>query len=96
MDKSSLERWRQLNAETVLCAFAEYAKKDSTFHPIKHPETTRWHAHAFGHEMELLLTGPKFWDARSQTGGGGAIDLVVHLSHADFKTAVRLLREKHL
>ena len=42
--------------------------------------------------FELLLTGPKFYDTRQKRGGGGAIDLVMHLYQIDFKKAVDRLR----
>jgi hypothetical protein len=44
----------------VLRAFSEHAKQDITFVPVKSSATTRWHATAGGHDLELLLTGPKF------------------------------------
>jgi hypothetical protein len=96
VDKSSLERWRSLDAALVLRMFAEHAKQDLTFVPVKSPATTRWHATAAGHDVELLLTGPKFWNTRDNVGGGGAVDLVMHLAGVDFKAAARLLSEKQI
>jgi hypothetical protein len=96
VDKSSLERWRSLDAVLVLRVFAEHAKQDLTFVPVKSSATTRWHAIAAGHNVELLLTGPKFWNTRDNVGGGGAIDLVMHLTGVDFKAATRMLSGKQL
>lgn len=45
-----------------------------------------------GRDFELLLRGPKFFDTRLQRGGGGAVDLVMHVRHVDFKGATNLLR----
>ncbi len=41
----------------------------------------------------LSLTGAKFMNWKSATGGGGAIDLVIHLNHLDFKAAVDWLAD---
>lgn len=92
VDKFSLDRWRQLDAAVALRALAEYAKQDDTFVPSGNPDTTRWYATAAGHDVELLITGPKFWDVSSKAGGGGAIDLARHLHGDDFKAAARRLR----
>ncbi|MGA4005822.1 hypothetical protein ACI2US_05560 [Ralstonia nicotianae] len=58
---------------------------------VKSPLSSRWHARYGSREFELLLTGPKFWDTRERKGGGGAVDLVMHLARVDFSDAVRLL-----
>ena len=96
VDHSSLLRWRSLDATLVLRTVADYAKRDVTFHPVKDSKTSRWHACVRGCDFELLLTGPKFWDPRDRRGGGGAVDLVMHLAHVDFKQAVELLRTSRL
>lgn len=80
----------------ALLALADHAKRDPTFTPIKDQGTTRWHATVQGREFELLLTGSKFWDTRSETGGGGAVDLSMHLFRSDFRTAIGMLRKKSL
>ena len=96
VDKSLLERWRTLPAEVVLRGLADSAKPDPTYRPLKGLSSLRWHV-AFGQrEFELLTTGPKFWDTRAQVGGGGAVDLAMHLAGASFKDAVSLLIERGL
>lgn len=92
MDKSLLSHWRELPAVDVLTAVADHAKRDVTYVALKSPLSSRWHARYGSQEFELLLTGPKFWDARAQKGGGGAVDLVMHLARADFAGAVRILQ----
>lgn len=44
----------------------------------------KWHTTA----GVLSVTGAKFMNWNLGTGGGGAIDLVIHLHHLDFKAAV--------
>lgn len=85
-----------MDAAATLAALADHAKRDITFEPIKNQATSRWHANVRGREFELLLTGPKFFDARAGHGGGGAIDLTMYLLAVDFKTATNLLRKQNL
>lgn len=94
MDNSILARWRDVDASTCLTALTEFAKPDPTYVPRKDSRSTRWHASVNGHDVELLCTGPKFWDARAQRGGGGAVDMAMHLFNVDFKRAVALLLTK--
>ena len=96
VDSGELRRWRSLDAAVSLAALADHAKRDPTFEPIKDTMTMRWHANVGGRDFELLLTGPKFFDTRVEVGGGGAIDLAMHLLQADFKAATGALRRKGL
>jgi len=91
-----LRRWRELESETALLALAHHAKPDPSFTPITAERTSRWHANAAGRDFELLLTGSKFFDTRSERGGGGAVDLAMHLFRLDFKAATELLRKARL
>ena len=50
----------------------------------------KWHTP----EGVLSVTGPKFMNWNCGSGGGGAIDLVIHLQHLDFKAAVDWLAEQ--
>lgn len=96
MDKSLLLRWRELPAVEVLTALADHAKRDATYVALKSPFSSRWHARYGNREFELLLTGPKFWDTRACKGGGGAVDLAMHLARVNFSEAVRLLQRSGL
>lgn len=96
MDKSALERWRSLDAARVLVVIADHAKEDRTYSPQKNVHSTRWHVSCNGYDFELLLTGAKFWDTRACIGGGGAVDLVMHLYNESFKHAVLRLRQSDL
>ncbi|HEV3424611.1 MAG TPA: hypothetical protein VG105_12710 [Paraburkholderia sp.] len=92
VDNLTLERWRALDAILVLEKLGCYAKADDTFEPIRAQGTLRYHVNAEGRNFELLIRGPKFFDTRLKRGGGGALDLVMHLHHLDFKGATALLR----
>ena len=68
-----------------------YVAKDRDFKPVKDRATERWHV-SVGHSViELLVTGFKWFDARCCKGGGGAIDLTMHLLELDFVSAVKRL-----
>lgn len=96
VDNSTLERWRALNAASLLCAISDQAKQDVSFVPRSSSSTTRWHVSVGGYDYEVLCTGPKFFETRSGVGGAGALDLVCHLWRLPFKEAVKLLRERSL
>lgn len=86
-----LENWRRLEAAYVLERLGCYCKVDNSFKPNQSLGSGRFHVNAEGRDFELLLTGPRFYDTRAQVGGGGAVDLVMHLYCLDFKLAVRKL-----
>ena len=88
-----LAEWRGMSAETALVALADHAKRDATFVPLKDETTSRWYVGVCGRDFELLVTGPKFFDMRARVGGGGAIDLTMHLLRIDFRSAVEHLRK---
>jgi hypothetical protein len=52
-------------------------------------DTARWHTP----RGVISVTGEKFMNWTTGTGGGGAIDLVLHLTPFDFKTAVLWLAD---
>lgn len=91
---SELQRLRQIPAANALIALATYAKRDPTFVPAKSVGTERWHATVGSQLFELVLNGPKFYDTRAKVGGGGAIDLTIHLHHLSFTKAIDLLRKR--
>ena len=45
-------------------------------------------------DFEILTTGPKWYDTRARKGGGGAIDLAMHVLGLSFVDAVRRLTEQ--
>lgn len=65
---------------------------DRDFRPSKNFSTRRWFVTVGATTYELLVTGEKWFDTRCSSGGGGAIDLVMHLLGLDFSGAVGALR----
>ena len=67
-------------------------RMDLDFVPVKDKETIRVLIElASGLTYELLITGQKWFDTRSQVGGGGAIDFYQHITNASFIQAVNFL-----
>jgi hypothetical protein len=92
VDNLTLERWRALDALLVLENLGCYMKSDPTFKPLIAQGSQRYHVNDEGQDFELLLRGSKFFDTRLKRGGGGAVDLIMHVRHVDFKGATDLLR----
>ena len=95
MDKfgdEDLRRLRALSCDQVLPLVCTFVKSDPDFTPVKNGHTQRWHLNVDGKDFELLTTGPNFFDTRASVGGGGAIDLVMHLTGDSFKKAVKSLK----
>jgi len=91
-----LERWRSLPAAQVAMAISTYAKVDPTYVPTADRRTQRWNIEFDGRQFELLTTGNKFWDTRAAIGGGGGLDLAIHVLGCTFRGAVARLRERGL
>jgi len=79
--KEQAHRLRALPLETVLPLCGGRADRYD-----KH----KWHTPA----GVLSITGAKFMNWNCGVGGGGAIDLVMHLNHLDFKAALDWLAEQ--
>lgn len=73
---------RAVPLETVLLARGEVRDRH---------DRRKWHTE----QGPLSVTGPKFINWHRGQGGGGAIDLVMHLAGVDYRTAVAWL-EQHL
>jgi len=78
-------------SEDALALLAIHCKPDPSYQPVKAPTTRRWHAHTSGGDFEILTTGTKWYDTRAKIGGGGAIDLAMHVLRLPFVDAVRIL-----
>lgn len=91
---ATLARLRDQPVEAVLARLAIDLKADPTFIPIKDIRSRRWHVHTTHGDFEILTTGLKWYDTRACKGGGGAIDLAMHLLGLSFVEAVRHLADQ--
>ena len=75
----------------ALEAVGAYAKLDASYVPTTSRDSRRYHLSANCQDFELLLCREKWYDTRACKGGGGAIDLVMHLYSEPFNKALRRL-----
>lgn len=90
----TLRRFREIPSADVLAALAEHLKADPTYVPVKDGSSRRWHVHTDRGDFEILTTGLKWFDMRAEKGGGGAIDLVMHMMGLPFVDAVKFLTKR--
>lgn len=93
VDNSTLDRLRSVPVLKCLKALGAFVKVDLDYVPTTANTTQRVHVNVAGYDWELLVDGLKFYDTRAKVGGGGSVDLVMHLWGVPFKEAVRMLTE---
>ena len=91
---ATLARLREMSASDALELLATHVKVDPTYVPVKTGHSRRWHVCTVRGEFEILTTGPKWYDTRARQGGGGAIDLAIHVLGLSFVDAVKHLTSK--
>ena len=89
-----LDKLRSMSVRQAVSLLGLYCKQDREFQPVKNKLTVRLHVSVGGQVRELLVTGEKWYDSQKKRGGGGAIDLTMHLLDLDFIAAVKLLSER--
>jgi len=91
--EQAAEHLRSLSILEALMHLDLYAKVDRSYRPRKDTRELRLHVSMkSGEVVELLLIGEKWFDTRAEQGGGGAIDLVMHLYGESFPQAVQRLK----
>lgn len=80
-EKAKMEALRNISLTDVLIEASCTNDKND-----KH----KWHTS----KGVLSVTGKKFFNWNTQTGGGGAIDLSIHLFDFDFKTTIKWLEDR--
>jgi len=93
-DDETLKWVREMPLPLVLDRLRDAGKlfwrRDLDFKPEKDARTVRLYVSSpEGAAWELLVTGPKWFDTRAGKGGGGGIDLVMHLLGLDFVKSVK-------
>ncbi len=82
---------RALPLLKALDVVGAYAKLDTSYEPTKNRNSSRYHVSANSRDYELLICREKWFDTRACKGGGGAIDLTMHLFGEPFNKALRRL-----
>ena len=89
--QTTLSRLREMPSEAALARLAIFLKTDQTYQPAKDATSRRWQVRTTIGEFEILTTGVKWYDVRAKKGGGGSIDLAMHVLHVPFVRAVQHL-----
>jgi hypothetical protein len=90
-DAALLAALRSMTPHQTLDRLGLSWKRDPAFLPTKNPATVRLHVTVGAGVVELVVTGARWYDTRAQRGGGGAIDLTMHVLGLSFVDAVRRL-----
>jgi hypothetical protein len=96
---SEVQQARNVPLLQVLHHVCEYVKEDRGYKPHAAASgSRRFHVNCSKRDFRLILTGERWVDelvGRNATsrGGGGAIDLVMHLQRFDFVQAVKVCLE---
>lgn len=91
--RETVDSLRLMHVCAALSRLGLHWKRDPHFRPRRDPRTIRLHVSLpDGRVLELLATGTKFYDPRAERGGGGAVDLAMHLLGLPFVEAVRRLQ----
>jgi hypothetical protein len=83
---------RNMSLAAALESVGVYFKRDPSYRPRENGSSQRWHVTTDHRVIELIVTGAKWFDTQIGVGGGGSIDLVVHVKQVGFRQAVRLLQ----
>ena len=89
--EEQLESLRAMPLEQALRKLDLYFTRDPDYHPRKNSSGVRLNVSVGGRVFEILVTGIRWYDTREKKGGGGAIDLAMHLLDLDFRVAVKKL-----
>ena len=88
----SLRSLREMPLQQACDQLGFFWKEDPVFSPLKDAKTKRVYvSRSDGGVFELLITTLKWYDPKADRGGGGAIDLAMHLLPAEFVSAVKAL-----
>ncbi|MGO9073936.1 MAG: hypothetical protein ACLQEI_07215 [Terriglobales bacterium] len=92
IDRATLSRLREMPSAHALALVSIHIKADPSYRPVRNATSRRWHAHTAQGDFEIITTGVKWYDTRARVGGGGAIDLVMHVDALPFVQAARRLQ----
>ena len=87
-DAATLTRLRAMPMSVALELLSVHSKADPTYLPLKDKHSRRLYVTTLRGEFEIVVTGVKWYDTRAQIGGGGSIDLAMHLLGLSFVDAV--------
>ena len=82
---------REVPLLQALAALGAHYKEDISYAPTHNKNSRRFHVSVGGQDFELLISDKKWFDIRAGTGGGGTIDLTMHLFSESFARTIQRL-----
>jgi len=92
-DAELFDALRSMTPQQTLDRLGLYWRRDPDFRPRSDPHTVRLYVAVGSGVFELVVTGVRWYDTRSEKGGAGAIDLTMHLLGLSFVDAVKRLSQ---
>lgn len=89
--QSELDRLRAMSVEATLKLFNLPFRIDEDYRSYKNIDSKKLVITIDSRQTELIVTREKWYDVESKRGGGGAIDLTMHLFREPFKAAAKRL-----
>lgn len=92
IDDAVLNELRSLSVLDTLNRLGVYWKLDTTYvSATPGIPSRRLNASCNGNEYEFIATNEKWFDTRANKGGGGAVDLTMHIFKDPFRQAIKRL-----
>lgn len=91
--EEELQRLREVPLLKALDALELHYQHDPDYKPRKSQESMRVIVSVKDLVYTLQFTGMRWYDMHSKEGGGGAIDLTMHLMQCEFLQAAKLLQK---
>jgi len=90
-DDELITRFRVMTVEKAAQVLGLYCKKDAHYESTTHRNSKCYHISKDGEVFEIIVTQLKWFSTRRGVGGGGAIDLTMHIYGEPFKAALNRL-----
>lgn len=92
IDPDLVSRLRSLPVEKMARILGLHFKQDKSYEPTKFPNSKCYHISLENQVFEIIVTGLKWYSVHRKFGGGGAIDLTMHIFNDSFTRAYNRLK----
>lgn len=90
-DEELVTRFRVMTVEQTARILGLYCKQDKNYESTAHRNSKCYHISKDGEVFEIIVTQLKWYSTHRRYGGGGGIDLTMHLYGETFKAALTRL-----
>jgi len=95
-DPKLIDLLRRISVPDVATALGLYCKRDISYRSQIHLKSECYHIGVGSAVFQIVVTGQKWFSCSYGVGGGGAIDLTMHLFGESFQAALLRLEKAHL